>query len=269
MMSRIHEFDFVFSFAGEDRTLVEEIQTRLSAKGYYVFYDNNYQEQLTGQDLYRVLRDIYRNKGKFVVCFISDAYAQKKWTNLEFTAVKERFLETFFAEGFLIPILIGNASILGDIPTFIGFYRHTDIDKTVDMLCKKFDSCIEEDNLIDDIQRFIEYMQESVFSLLRRQHCSITQKGDSFIVHGNNKMLILRFATDAIAQLPCIMVFEHSESSLEDPFPALIITWHKCPHLQFFIHIFSECIDKSPDELTFNELIFGICTYIKERIEGH
>jgi hypothetical protein len=268
-MSRIYEFDFVFSFAGEDRTLVEEIQTRLSAKGYHIFYDNNYQEQLTGQDLYRVLRDIYRNKGKFVVCFISEAYAQKKWTNLEFTAVKERFLETFFAEGFLIPILIDNASILRDIPTFIGFYRHTDIDKTVDMLCKKLDSCIEEDNLIDDIQRFIKHIQESVFSLLQKQHCSTTQKGDLFTVHGNMKMLILRFSTDATAQLPCIMVFEHSDSSLEDPFPALIITWHKCPHLQFFIHIFSECIDKRPAELTFDELIFGICSYIKERVEEH
>jgi hypothetical protein len=268
-MNRIHEFDFVFSFAGEDRTLVEEIQTRLSAKGYHVFYDNNYQEQLAGQDLYRVLRDIYRNKGKFVVCFISDAYARKKWTNLEFTAVKERFLDTFFAEGFLIPILIGNASILKDIPAFIGFYRHTDIGKTVDMLCKKIDSFIEEDNLIDDIQRFIEYMQERIFSLLQRQRCSISQKGDALIVNGNVKILTLRFATDATAQLPCVMVFEHSDGALEDVFPALIVTWHKCPHLRFFIHIFSEYIDKRPDELTFDELAVEICSYIKARAEGH
>jgi hypothetical protein len=268
MISRIHEFDFVFSFAGEDRTLVEEIQKQLLTKGYHIFYDYNYQEQLTGQDLYRALRDIYRNKGKFVVCFISDAYARKKWTNLEFTAVKERLLDTFFAEGFLIPILIGNVSILKDIPTFIGFYRHTDIDKTVDMLCKKFDSCIEEDILIDDIQCFIEYIQENVFSLLQRQRCSISQKGDLFNVHENVKMLTLRFATDVTAQLPCIMVFEYSDSALEDTFPALIVTWHKCPHLRFFIHIFSEYIDKKSDELTFDELVGEIGSYIKKRMEG-
>jgi hypothetical protein len=267
MLNLTHEFDFAFSFAGEDRILVEEIRNRLSVKGYQVFYDNGYQEQLVGQDLYRVLRDVYRNKGKFVVCFISDAYARKKWTNLEFTAVKERFLDTFFAEGFLIPILIGNTSILKDIPTFIGFYRHTDIDQTVDMLCKKMDSCIEEDNLIDDIQRFIEHIQKNIFFQLQRQRCNITQKGDSFIVKGTMGILTLHFETDITAQLPCVMVFDHNDDTLEGMFPALIITWCKCPYLRFFMHIFSEYIDKKNNELTFDEIVIEICSYIKKRIE--
>jgi len=131
LSNKTYEFDFAFSFAGEDRELVSCIKDQLEAKGYRVLYDYTYQAQLVGRDLYQILRDVYRNLGKFVVCYISDAYVQKKWTNLEFTAVKERFLDTFFAEGFLIPILIDNASILKDVPSFIGFYNHIDIDKTV------------------------------------------------------------------------------------------------------------------------------------------
>ena len=264
-MRQIYEFDFAFSFAGEDRVLVEDIRNRLSEKNYRVFYDNDYQVQLLGEDLYRELRDIYRNKGKFVVCFISDAYMRKKWTNLEFTAVKERFLDTFFAEGFLILILIDNAPIMEDIPSFIGFYRYKNPDETVDMLRKKFDSYIEEDNLIANIYQFITHMQERVVFLLCRQHCNISQEGNLLIMHGDVKTLVLRFSTDVTAQLSCVMIFEHDNYAHGDMFPALIITWRKSPHLRFFVHIFSEFTDKKSDELTFDELAAEICSYIKGR----
>ena len=70
------EFDFAFSFAGEERVIVEQIYTKLKDKGYHIFYDNAYQAQLVGKDLYSDLRDVYRNKGKFVVCFISESYTK-------------------------------------------------------------------------------------------------------------------------------------------------------------------------------------------------
>ena len=109
-------YDFAFSFAGEDRKTVELIKNYLTKQNYTVFYDNDFQYDLVGKDLYSYLREIYKNKCKFVVCFISENYAKKIWTNLEFTAVKERLMSTFFASDFLIPILIDNSNILKDIP---------------------------------------------------------------------------------------------------------------------------------------------------------
>lgn len=98
--SSLYKFDFAFSFAGEDRDIVEAIKNILESKNYTVFYDNDFQHELIGKDLYSYLREIYRDKGKFIVCFISEHYAKKVWTNLEFTAIKERLMATFFAKRF-------------------------------------------------------------------------------------------------------------------------------------------------------------------------
>ena len=80
-------YDFAFSFAGEDRRLVKSIKEMLEKQNYTVFYDNDLQYELVGKDLYSSLREIYKNKCKFVVCFISENYSKKVWTKLEFTAV--------------------------------------------------------------------------------------------------------------------------------------------------------------------------------------
>lgn len=75
--SSLYKFDFAFSFAGEDRDIVEAIKNILESKNYTVFYDNDFQHELIGKDLYSYLREIYRDKGKFIVCFISEHYAKK------------------------------------------------------------------------------------------------------------------------------------------------------------------------------------------------
>lgn len=111
---------------------------------YTVFYDKDYQHNLVGKDLYSYLREVYREKCKFVVCFISLNYTKKEWTNLELTAIKERFISTFFAADFLIPILIGKPWRIEDIPSYIGFYSYQTPSETAKMLINKF-----ENSLID------------------------------------------------------------------------------------------------------------------------
>ena len=75
------EYDVCLSFAGENRSYVTRVAAYLRTKGARIFYDLYEQTKLWGKDLYAHLDDIYRNKARFCVMFISEAYGRKLWTN--------------------------------------------------------------------------------------------------------------------------------------------------------------------------------------------
>lgn len=86
-----HCFDVALSFPGEVRPLVqevsEEVQKRLGDNS--CFYDNNYVSQLARPNLDVLLQDIYRNRSRIVVVFLSDDYVRKDWCGIEFRAIRE------------------------------------------------------------------------------------------------------------------------------------------------------------------------------------
>jgi len=85
------EFDVALSFPGEARDLVEKIAQeieRIFGPNSY-FYDNNYKSQLARPSLDTLLQDIYRNRSKLVVVFLSGDYQKKLWCGIEFRAIKE------------------------------------------------------------------------------------------------------------------------------------------------------------------------------------
>lgn len=268
------EFDFAFSFAGEDRDVVEEIHKRLTADGIEVFYDFAYQAQLVGKDLYRGLREIYKNKGKYIVCFISEHYAKKVWTNLEFTAIKERLMSTFFASDFLIPILIGEAEMLEDIPIYIGFYTHRSIDETVDMLKEKINSSISEDHLITNVNNCIAYICPQIRERLRAHNVNATLTNmDELIIDREGRTITFYFSGDTIAQTPCILVTKgngdfYKSSLSKDPFPSYVITWKKRDGLYFSIHEFDGGESRVVKNQPLSETVKYICSFIEEDIGG-
>lgn len=88
-------FDVAFTFAGESRSLVEEIVRDLEKKigKGNIFYDNNFISQLARPSLDTLLQDIYRNRSKLIVVFLCEQYQNKKWCGLEFRAIKELIME--------------------------------------------------------------------------------------------------------------------------------------------------------------------------------
>jgi hypothetical protein len=86
-----HHFDVALSFPGEARALVEQVvaglKNRLSVDSY--FYDNNYVSQLARPNLDLLLQDIYRNRSKIVVVFLSADYERKNWCGVEFRTIRE------------------------------------------------------------------------------------------------------------------------------------------------------------------------------------
>ena len=73
-MSKNRQFDYdvAFSFAGEDRLVVERIAKELKDRGLKVFYDDFEKSTLWGKVLYDYLADLYSNRAKFCVIFASE-----------------------------------------------------------------------------------------------------------------------------------------------------------------------------------------------------
>ena len=105
------EYDVVLSFAGEDRKYVESTASFLRKSGVKVFYDMYEDVNLWGKDLYQHLDDVYQNKGKYAVVFISEAYGKKLWTNHELKSAQARAFSE--SEEYILPAKFDETEIPG------------------------------------------------------------------------------------------------------------------------------------------------------------
>lgn len=256
--NQTYTYEFAFSFAGEDRKIVEEIKNHLSDSNYSVFYDNDFQHDLVGKDLYTHLRNIYRDNCKYVVCFISENYSKKIWTNLEFTAVKERLMSTFFSADFLIPIIIDDSKLLDDIPSFLGFYKHETVEKTAKILIEKFETSLIEDNYIRNVDNCIEHLCD-VLSKKLTHHGYLIQVENNSIVCRNTGMRF-KFMPEENMNIPCILVF-----FMEETTPSIFISWINENVLRFNVHYFDN-IKKPLTDQSLNNVINLLEEYITIRI---
>jgi len=88
---REHVFDVALSFPGEVRTYIDTVARLLVRMlgNNTVFYDSFYQSQLAMPNLDTALQDLYGNRARLVVVFLSEDYANKKWCGIEFRAIRE------------------------------------------------------------------------------------------------------------------------------------------------------------------------------------
>ena len=71
MVERDYEYDIALSFAREDRPYGIDVAGQLITWGVSLFYDEYKKVDLWGKDLYAYLMDVYRNKAKYTLMFIS------------------------------------------------------------------------------------------------------------------------------------------------------------------------------------------------------
>lgn len=85
------DFDVGLSFPGEVRDYVEQVAFELakSLGKQRIFYDNFYKAQLARPNLDTALQQIYRDRCRLLVAFLSKDYAEKKWCGIEFRAIRE------------------------------------------------------------------------------------------------------------------------------------------------------------------------------------
>jgi TIR domain len=135
-MIKQHPYHVAFSFAGEERDYVKEVAGHLRSLGISVFYDSFEQVDLWGKNLYSHLDDIYRNKARYCVMFISKAYREKSWTNLERESAQTRAFEE--NQDYILPARFDDTEIPGIHPT-IGYIdlRSVKPKQLADMIVQK------------------------------------------------------------------------------------------------------------------------------------
>ena len=111
----------------------------LQARGRTVFFDEHYRSALWGQSLYQALGDIYRNRARFVVPFVSRHYNQTPYTRRELQAAQDRAIQE--RREFILPLRLDDAECpglrAGD--SFVDL-RSTSVDQVCDMLAEKLDA---------------------------------------------------------------------------------------------------------------------------------
>jgi TIR domain len=121
------DYDVALSFAGEDREYVEGVATALEDAGVGVFYDKLKESEVWGQNLYTYLSNVYQNRARFTVMFISQWYAEKRWTTLEREAAQARALTE--SKGYILPARFDDTEVPGMLAT-IGYISLQELTPT-------------------------------------------------------------------------------------------------------------------------------------------
>jgi integrase len=131
-------YDVALSFAGEQRTLAEQLAGRLRASGVRVFYDKDSKAELWGKNLVDHLHDIYCDRARFCVVLVSKEYIKKGWTNHERKAAQERVFREVSGE-YLLPIKV-DGTMLPGLPETVGYVSIADgIDEIARILVEKLE----------------------------------------------------------------------------------------------------------------------------------
>ncbi|QNE34403.1 TIR domain-containing protein [Leifsonia shinshuensis] len=106
-----YDFDVAVTFAGEDRDFVEEIVRLVQADGFSVFYDEDSKVATWGEDLTEYFSNVYEQRARFAVMFISASYAAKPWTRMERRSVLSRALRE--SSPYLLPVRLDSTALPG------------------------------------------------------------------------------------------------------------------------------------------------------------
>ncbi|WP_052073515.1 TIR domain-containing protein [Rhodococcoides fascians] len=107
-----YEFDVAVSFAGEERGFVEEVIRAINAASsdpLRVFYDQENRYESWGKDLIEYFHDVYTNRARYVVMFVSASYADKEWTRHERRTSLMRALRQ--RSEYILPVRMDNTEL--------------------------------------------------------------------------------------------------------------------------------------------------------------
>ncbi|POH57108.1 TIR domain-containing protein [Arthrobacter glacialis] len=131
-----YEFDVAVSFAGEDRDYVADIVEAIRKDGIRVFYDEDYEVEAWGEDGIEYFSNVYENRARYAVMFVSEHYARKMWTRTERRAALARAATQRSA--YVLPIRLDDTQLDGLLHTTIYLdARRLGIDRLIPAIKKK------------------------------------------------------------------------------------------------------------------------------------
>jgi len=128
--------DVALSFAGEDREHAEALRDLLIAGGYKPFYDKDELANLWGKNLYDYLSEVYKDRARYCVMFLSKHYERKLWTNHERQMAQARAFQE--NREYILPVRLDDTEIPG-IPPTVGYLdlRSMTIEEVYEALVMK------------------------------------------------------------------------------------------------------------------------------------
>lgn len=145
--SKDFDYDIAFSFAGEDRSIVEQLASKLTEERVRVFYDAYEKAALWGKDLYQHLQSVYKDRARYCVVFVSAAYADKLWTRHELKQAQARAFKEH--REYILPVRLDDTEIPGLNATtgYIDLRQHTVEELQKVVLQKLFGGDVEDEDL--------------------------------------------------------------------------------------------------------------------------
>jgi TIR domain len=104
-------YDVALSFAGTERDYVRGVAEELKRSGQRIFFDEDEEVSLWGENLIERLDEVYREQARFVVMFVSKGYAESVWTRLERRSALTRALTERTA--FVLPVRFDDTELPG------------------------------------------------------------------------------------------------------------------------------------------------------------
>ena len=133
--TRQYKYEIALSFAREDRDYVARVAAALRAAGVRVFFQEYERAQLVGRDLTVALPEIYQ-ASRHVVAFLSEHYARRGWTDLEFRSVRAGEMED--RQQKLIPARFDDTAIAGLLSTISYIdLRELTLEEFVELLLQR------------------------------------------------------------------------------------------------------------------------------------
>ena len=114
---RLYSYDIGFSFAGEVRRIVEQVNAEMKSEDVITFYDYDQQAFLLALDLEETLGRVYAESCRYYLVFMDRHYKEKVWTKYE-----KNVMTRPGRKEHLIPVLlddVGGEGAVG-IPSTIG-----------------------------------------------------------------------------------------------------------------------------------------------------
>lgn len=111
-----YEFDIAVSFAGEDRDYVSEVVGAIKDE-VKVFYDEDYEVEAWGEDGIEYFTNVYMNRARYVLMFVSRPYDEKMWTKIERRSALARAAAQRSA--YVLPVRLDDTQLDGLLPTVI------------------------------------------------------------------------------------------------------------------------------------------------------
>lgn len=82
-MTEVARYEVALSFAGEQRSYVNEVAQALLMEGVPLFFDDYEEASLWGENLHEHLEKVYSEAARFVVMFVSKDYEKRVWPTHE------------------------------------------------------------------------------------------------------------------------------------------------------------------------------------------